>query len=68
MDDEVDDLNKKIIDKLVGHLRVNAEDANACVALLLITRNLERIGDLCTNIAEDVIYYIEGKIVKHAHV
>lgn len=67
MDDEVDALNKKIIDKLVEHLRENAEDADTCVALLLITRNLERIGDLCTNIAEDVIYYIEGKIVKHAH-
>lgn len=67
-DDEVDSLNRKIIGKLVSHLRENADDADACVALLLITRNLERIGDLCTNIAEDVIYYVEGKIVKHAHV
>lgn len=67
MDDEVDDLNRHIIGKLVSHLRNNADDADTCVALLLITRNLERIGDLCTNIAEDVIYYIEGKIVKHAH-
>jgi len=66
-DDQVDSLNKQIIGKLVGHLRGNAADADACVALLLITRNLERIGDLCTNIAEDVIYYVEGKIVKHAH-
>lgn len=66
-DDEVDDLNRHIIGKLVSHLRGNADDADTCVALLLITRNLERIGDLCTNIAEDVIYYIEGKIVKHAH-
>lgn len=66
-DDEVDDLNKAIIDKLVAHLRTNPGDADPCIALLLITRNLERIGDLCTNIAEDVIYYIEGKIVKHAH-
>lgn len=66
-DDVVDDLNKSIISKLVLHLRNNADDADACVALLLITRNLERIGDLCTNIAEDVIYYVEGKIVKHTH-
>lgn len=66
-DDKVDDLNRLIIGKLVSHLRENADDADTCVALLLITRNLERIGDLCTNIAEDVIYYIEGKIVKHAH-
>ena len=66
-DDEVDDLNKLIIDKLVDHLRGNPTDADQCIALLLITRNLERIGDLCTNIAEDVIYYIEGKIIKHTH-
>ena len=67
-DDEVDNLNTRIIDKLVKHLRTNPSDADSCIALLLITRNLERIGDLCTNIAEDVIYYIEGKIVKHTHV
>ena len=67
-DDEVDNLNTRIIDKLVNHLRTNPSDADSCIALLLITRNLERIGDLCTNIAEDVIYYIEGKIVKHTHV
>ncbi len=66
-DDTVDNLNKIIIEKLVDHLRHNAEDADACVAFLLITRNLERIGDLCTNIAEDVIYYVEGKVVKHTH-
>lgn len=66
-DDTVDDLNKRIIGKLVNHLRMNADDADACVALLLITRNLERIGDLCTNIAEDVIYYVEGKIIKHSY-
>lgn len=66
-DDSVDDLNKVIIGKLVDHLRNNAADANACVSFLLITRNLERIGDLCTNIAEDVIYYVEGKVVKHSH-
>lgn len=67
-DDAVDKLNKTIIDKLVVHLRNNAADVDACVASLLITRNLERIGDLCTNIAEDVIYYVEGKVVKHSHI
>lgn len=66
-DDLVDELNKRIIDKLVKHMRENSADADICVALLLITRNLERIGDLCTNIAEDVIYYIEGKIIKHTY-
>jgi phosphate transport system protein len=66
-DDEVDEMNRNIIGKLARHLRTHAQDADMCVALLLITRNLERIGDLSTNIAEDVVYYIEGKIIKHAH-
>ncbi len=66
-DDEVDDLNKQIIDKLVKHLRSNPADADSCIAHLLITRNLERIGDLCTNIAEDVIYLVEGEIARHKH-
>lgn len=66
-DDAVDDMNRVTISRLVDHLRSHPEDADRCVSMLLITRNLERIGDLSTNIAEDVVYYIEGKIIKHLH-
>lgn len=66
-DDQVDELNKQIITTLVDHLRDHTGDADACITLLLITRNLERIGDLSTNIAEDVIYYIDGKIIRHGY-
>lgn len=66
-DDRVDDLNTQIITILVDHLRNNSSDADTCVSLLLVTRNLERIGDLSTNIAEEVIYYIDGKIIRHTH-
>lgn len=66
-DDEVDEMNRSIIRSLASHLKTHPEDADRCMALLLITRNLERIGDLSTNVAEDVVYYIEGKIIKHAH-
>lgn len=66
-DDRVDDLNTQIITILVDHLRNHSSDADTCVSLLLITRNLERVGDLSTNIAEEVIYYIDGKIIRHTH-
>lgn len=66
-DDEVDEMNRGIIKQLSKHLRETPEHADRCLTLLLITRNLERIGDLSTNIAEDVVYYIEGKIIKHSH-
>ena len=58
---------RSIIRQLAEHLRTHPEDADICMTLLLITRNLERIGDLSTNVAEDVVYYIEGQIIKHSH-
>jgi phosphate transport system protein len=64
-DDEVDGLNRTTIKKLGDHLRDHPDDASRCMSLLLVSRNLERIADLSTNIAEDVVYYIEGKIIKH---
>ncbi len=66
-DDIVDEMNRDLIKNLSDHLKVSPQDADRCMALLLIIRNLERIGDLSTNIAEDAVYYIEGKIIKHAH-
>jgi phosphate transport system protein len=45
----------------------DAAQFERCVLTLSVSRNLERIGDLATNIAEDVIYMIEGDIVRHHH-
>lgn len=63
----IDQMNKENIASLARYAQTHPESANQCVSLILITRNLERIGDLCTNIAEDVVYYIEGKAIKHSH-
>lgn len=65
-DDTVDDFNRRMIIQLTEHGRAHPEDADRVTTCLLITRNLERIGDLCTNIAEDVIYYVEGHLVRHS--
>ncbi len=66
-DDEVDEMNRQTIKQIARHLRTHADEADQCMALLLVTRNLERIADLSTNIAEDVVYYIEGKVIKHSY-
>jgi len=66
MDDEVDQINR---DMYAAVKRLVAEQplvADSAINLLSCSRNMERIGDLATNIAEDVIFVVEGKVVRHA--
>jgi phosphate transport system protein len=65
LDNEVDDLNRVMYDKLKKDIKNNPDDTTACIMMLTISKFLERIGDQATNIAEDVIYMVEGKIVRH---
>ncbi|MEO5357888.1 MAG: phosphate signaling complex protein PhoU [Nitrospirae bacterium YQR-1] len=64
-DDEVDDLNDTIIDGLLSVMTLNPDSIIQASQLIYISRNLERIADHSTNIAEVVIYMVEGKIVRH---
>lgn len=65
LDDEVDQLNKVIIDELIGLMQRSPELVEPGLSLFSATRHLERIADHATNIAEDVIYLVEGLIVRH---
>ncbi|MEI6831758.1 MAG: phosphate signaling complex protein PhoU [Candidatus Omnitrophota bacterium] len=65
-DAEADRLRNLVQDELVNeYLARDPKTADRAVALLLIARYLERICDHTTNIAEDVIYMVEAKVVKH---
>lgn len=65
-DAEADRLRNMVQDELVNeYLARDAKTADRAVPLLLIVRYLERICDHATNIAEDVIYMVEAKVVKH---
>lgn len=64
-DDEVDNLNKQMHKILLEGIRGSPQDTEMCVQLISVSKNLERIADHSTNIAEDVIYMIEGEIVRH---
>lgn len=64
-DDEVDSMNRDVHIRVNDLLRTNTKDVDRLTLFLSISRNLERIADHATNIAEDVIYTIEGRIVRH---
>lgn len=64
-DDEVDAMNRGMYIQVQEGIRKNPEHLESLVHTLSASRHLERIADLATNIAEDVIYMIEGEIVRH---
>jgi phosphate transport system protein len=66
-DDEVDELNREMYTKVAEAVRKNPEHVERLLSYLSACRHLERIADYATNIAEDVIYLIEGDIVRHRH-
>jgi phosphate transport system protein len=65
LDDDVDLWNSQIIQELVLLMRRSPDLIEPGLSLFSATRHLERIADHATNIAEDVIYLIEGEIVRH---
>jgi len=66
-DDRVDDLQKEVFAWVQEHLRDDPDDIEALLDVLSVARKLERIGDISTNIAENVIFLAEGTVVKHQH-
>ena len=65
LDDEVDRYNREIIEELIRHMQATAELVPAFMSFFSAVRQLERIADHATNIAEDVVYLIEGEIIRH---
>jgi phosphate transport system protein len=65
-DDAVDGLYKQIFRELLTYMIEDPKTVSRALHLLLISRNMERIADHATNIAEDVIYYVEGRDIRHS--
>lgn len=64
-DDEVDKLNDQLYVELVSYMMQDSNNIERALELILVSRNLERIADLSTNICEDVIFMASGRVIKH---
>ena len=64
-DDLLDEKNKSIIRELLTYMAENPTLITACIEIIGISRNLERVGDLATNIGEETIYIAQGDVIKH---
>jgi phosphate transport system protein len=64
-DDEVDALHDTLFRVLLTHMMAEPRTINPSLELLLVSRNLERVADIATNISEDAVYLAEGKQIKH---
>src|SRR5690606_31614339 len=65
MDDEVDRLYEEVLEHARPHLAANPEDAEIGLAVARTAKYLERIADLCTNMAEMVVFMVQGIDVRH---
>jgi len=66
-DNELDQLKRDVFRKLIGNITENPAQTEYFLDLLLISRNLEKIGDHTTNISEDVIFMVLGQDIRHHH-
>jgi phosphate transport system protein len=64
-DDQVDTLHDAVFRILLTHMMADPRTINASLEFLSVSRNLERVADLATNIGEDAVFVAEGKTIKH---
>jgi phosphate transport system protein len=64
-DDRVDELHENVFRIVLTHMMEDPRKIGAGIDMILVSRNLERIADLATNIAEDVVFMVEGQTIKH---
>ena len=66
-DDVVDELNRQIIEDLYAYVQDHNDEFAPAMQFFSASRHIERIADHATNIAEDVIYLVDGEIARHRH-
>jgi len=64
-DDRVDALHESSFRGLLTHMMEDPRRIGTAMSLILVSRNLERVADLATNVAEDVVFLVEGRSIKH---
>ena len=66
-DEFLDNINRHANENIQEYLKDFPEDINLALYALSIIRKLERVGDQCKNIAEEIIFYLEAKVLKHSN-
>jgi len=64
-DDEIDTLYHQSFDILSNYMQQNPSQIRCGLKIMLVIRKLERIGDHCNNIVEEIVFYIDAKVLKH---
>lgn len=64
-DELLDEINRTANQLVTDYLKEHPEDTNQALNILSIIRRLERVGDQAENIAEEIIFYLEAKVIKH---
>lgn len=66
MDDRVDEINRKMYGEVKRIIEADVKHTDVAINLLSTSRYMERIADLSTNIAEDVVFMVDGRVVRHS--
>lgn len=66
-DDDVDDLNRQLFRELVSYMIEDPSTVSRALELIRVAHNLERVADMATNVAEEVVFIAEARIIKHHH-
>ena len=64
-DDEMDELNRQVLEEMLGWMMDEKRLIRRGVELILASRHLERVGDQATNLAEEVVFMVEGTVIRH---
>jgi phosphate transport system protein len=65
--DELDTMRRDFHARIREALRLEPDNIECLLKLNSVSKHIERLGDMATNVAEDVIYMVEGEIVRHRH-
>lgn len=66
-DATIDGLRDQILRELITFMSANPAIISSCIHILRIAENLERIADLTTNLSENIVFMLEGRVIKHHH-
>lgn len=66
LDSKIDQINNSATDIIADYMKMNNDQIEPCLSLISVIRRIERIGDLNLNMAEEIVFYVDAKVMKHS--